>query len=447
MGQQVSVETFTSTKDPDGNKYWTSFDPYPFKVGSKKLVYMGILNGEGPLKGQKCVVKTVRNGAISRSDWVLETKRSKIARSIADCYNKMVSSKDRKFTFNCPIMAEIDTMSDCLCINDILGKPKKKWKDSEHVSIELYLRGHFEEFEYGWVSPEELVETEAFSHFSWCRSEGSMLVSNLQGVKTAHAYHFTGPVIHSEDKDFGSSDMGYEGIKSFFHLHKCNQICREWPRLGDGVDLRGWGEYIAVGERFPTAPPLPPSYPFSPPSYTESAAEAVSTASEEEDIQEEETQLQRVEDNDRHATVSWQRSNQTFITPRFLQTACHERTAQWQIRNGETVYMDWQQAFVNQTRAFDSRYGYSNPVLQNEILGMQLMHIVKQMRYTIYAAPPPYCTCAEQRSEITQYGCSHRSGTCDKEQLLDDDDSNYLLPPPYEEEEYVDPETECITYL
>lgn len=449
MGQQVSVETFTSTKDSDGNKYWTSFDPYPFKVGSKKLVYMGILNGDGPLKGQKCVVKTVRNGAISRTDWVLESKRAKIARDIAICYNKLISRSNRKFTFNCPIMAEIDTMSDCLCINDILGKPKKKWKDSEYVSIELYLRGNFEEFEYGWVSPEELMEAEAFSHFSWCRSEGNMLVSNLQGIKTSLAYHLTGPVVHSEDMEFGSSDLGHSGIKSFFKLHRCNQICKQWPRLGDGVDLRGWGEYIAFGERFPSAPPLPPDYSFAPPPYSEADYVPGTDEVSEEDEHipmEQEARIQRHEIQNAQIRAECQRNGQNFLTPRFLQSGYRERAAQWQFRDGQALHINLQEEIVSQTMSFDSYYGYNNPVLQNEMLGMQLMSIVKQMRYAFYAAPPPYCTCAQQRNGITQHGCTHISGVHDKEQLSEDEDANFLLPPPYTEES-VDPELECITYL
>lgn len=269
MGQQVSVETFTSSTDADGNKYWTSFDPYPFKVGNKKLVYKGILNGSGPLKGQKCVVKSVRHGAISSRDWMLECNRSKMARDMATYYNKVVSREERQFTFNFPVMAEIDTMSDCLCINDVLGKPKKKWMDSEFVSMELYLRGQFDEFEYGWVPQADLADTEAFSHFTWFRSEGSMLVSNLQGVKTERAYHFTGPIIHSLEMEYGSSDLGYKGIKGFFKLHKCNRICQNWPRLADDVELRGCGTNIAVDQRCPSAPPLPSAFHFSPPPYEE----------------------------------------------------------------------------------------------------------------------------------------------------------------------------------
>lgn len=260
MGQQVSIETFSATSGVDGHSYWVSFDPYPFKAGSKKLSYLGYLNGKGPLKGQKCVVKTIRNGSLTRHDLVLETKKAKLAKDIADSYNDFVEFGSPIITFNRPIMiTEIDELSDCFCLADVLGKPKKKIKELDYVSIELYIKGRFEDFEYGWVPTEDLLVPEAFSHFSWFLSEGNFLISNLQGVKNKSAYHFTGPVIHSQEKEYGSSDMGLDGIKGFFKLHKCNQICRMWPRL---TNLSVWVDNL---ERKPHAVPSAPPSPLPPP--------------------------------------------------------------------------------------------------------------------------------------------------------------------------------------
>lgn len=265
MGQQVSIETFSATSGADGHKYWASFDPYPFKAGSKKLAYLGYLNGSGPLKGEKCVVKTIRNGSLTRHDLLLETKIAKIANETASFYNDFRQDGSHRINFNHPIVTEIDQMSDCLCLADVLGKPKKKIKELDYVSIELYIKGRFEDFEYGWVPKEELLVPEAFSHFSWCRSEGDFLISNLQGVKTKSAYHFTGPVIHSQENEYGSSDMGLKGMKGFFKLHECNQICRGWPRLGDGTNLRVWVDNLKRKlQVIPSAPPSPVPPPYFP---------------------------------------------------------------------------------------------------------------------------------------------------------------------------------------
>ncbi|XP_052816499.1 alpha-protein kinase 1-like [Mya arenaria] len=378
MGQQVSVETLSSSPDSEGHKYWASFDPYPFKIGARKLAYMGILNGDGPLRGEKCVVKTVRAGSINRRYWLLESKTAKISRALAGYYNKIIPPGGRQITFNYPIIAEIDTVSDCLCINDILSKPKKKFAESEFVSIELYLKGKFEVFEYGWVPESELFVSEAFSHFSWCRSEGTLLISNLQGVKTPFAYHFTGPTIHSEDSEYGQSDQGINGIKEFFKLHQCNNVCKNWPRFGDGVDLRGWGEYIGLPlvERRPSAPPpdLANTVPLSPPPYVEEAeAYPVSQA----------------------RTGFRQRPTLTEYGP------LSPPVQPWRESQGPMV--DWREEFFNQQMTLSARYGSDNTGYQQDgaVATRQLLLFVRQMSYAVYAAPPPaYCGCQGFPSQL-----------------------------------------------
>lgn len=461
MGQQVSVETFASSRDPEGFKYWTSFDPYPFKVGSKKLVYMGILNGEGPLKGQKCVVKTVKNGSICKKEWELQSRRARVAREMANSYNKVASNTTRKITFNCPVVAEIDTLSDCLCINDILGKPKKKWNDAEFVSIELYLRGKFEDFEYGWVPRADLIVPEAFSHFTWCRSEGNLLVSNLQGVKTSCAFRFTGPVIHSADKKFGTSDLGFEGIKGFFKLHTCNEVCRQWPRLGDGVDFRGWGEYIAVGQKYPTAPPLFGDLP-PPPPYEESDSNCVPYSSVDPFVnrqvvpfvraEQAETDTESPENGEmaRAQTSEYHRSwmSQQYNSVNFVQSPPHEtvyrrNTSQWR-HSGRGLVIDWREELFNQRTTFDPYFGRDNPMLYYE----ELRWIVKQLRCTVFIPPPEYQRFEPRGGEMVP----RHSVTTDIEDSSkyypsdDDDDHQCLLPPPYSEAS-VASEIDCVTYL
>lgn len=438
----MSVETFASSKDTEGNKYWTSFDPYPFKVGAKKFAYMGILNGDGPLAGEKCVVKTSRDGAIKQSDWLLESKRSKIARSLAHFYNKTIPAKERRITFNCPILADIDTMSDCLCINDILGKPKKKWNENESVSIELYLKGKFEDFEYGWVSEADLLVPEAFSHFSWCRSEGSMLVSNLQGVKTSRAFHFTGPVIYSEINEFGSSDCGHEGIKSFFKFHKCNRICKDWPRLGDGVNLQGWGEFMHIragsGHRVPSAPVLPPYECESPPTYTE---EAYPPARHSSPLP---TPLVgQVSPWNPREEFSRQSRDDSSTQRNFTSTSSTLH------RHGNSFVFDLTQEFVNQNARYGGRFACDNPASQ-EAFETELLWFVKKMSYAFYATPPPpYCTCANRETRQCLRSHHEENGTM-RDQFYSDEsdtsDTKRLLPPEYSDE-IVNPRCEFVTYL
>ncbi|KAK3603919.1 hypothetical protein CHS0354_042931 [Potamilus streckersoni] len=249
MGTRVSVETFTSTSDKDGHRYYASFDPYPHRQGKSKLAYLGILNGSGPLRRKKCVVKAFRHGSATREDWTVEIDKSILVKEIADSYNRVIGGTEYKITVSIPILAEIDEPSNCTCINEVLGKEGRIIRETEYVSLELYLRGPFEDFEFGMADPLDLITPEAFAHYSWYYSQGKHLVTNIQGVKSASVYYITGPVVHSEDASHGLTDKGLDGIKTFFRYHRCNRICEKWPRLGDGVEIRDAGNLIGSIER------------------------------------------------------------------------------------------------------------------------------------------------------------------------------------------------------
>ena len=77
----------------------------------------------------------------------------------------------------------------------------------------------------------------AFSHFSHVNSRGSLMVVDLQGTlqRTVAAprktYVLTDPAIHQrfrkkKKRQFGRTDLGFEGIKAFFATHECNDVCR-----------------------------------------------------------------------------------------------------------------------------------------------------------------------------------------------------------------------------
>jgi len=106
----------------------------------------------------------------------------------------------------------------------------------------------------GWAKGkrkrEEMLLTEhvpqAFSHFSYQYSEGSMLVCDLQGVYNdlnrcregkVHpaVFELTDPVIHHaaenervapDKRVYGRTDKGNKGIQDFFRTHTCNAACR-----------------------------------------------------------------------------------------------------------------------------------------------------------------------------------------------------------------------------
>ena len=82
----------------------------------------------------------------------------------------------------------------------------------------------------------KLVEDilQAFSHFtnkqmqSLPSSEHGVVV-DIQGVQSGCTFTLTDPAIHctSHSRHFGDTNMGQEGIKSFFKNHSCSTYCHK----------------------------------------------------------------------------------------------------------------------------------------------------------------------------------------------------------------------------
>jgi len=232
MGQQVSVETLTTRDTDKTSLYWCSFEPYPHKVGKRKLTYIGVLNGEGPRKGEKCIVKAFRNGCGTYEDWLAERERSHHSNLIAKRFHKEMEMQGKtvKMHFTIPLMVEIDEVSNYMCVSFIIGKPHKKMRELEVVSLEPYYENDFKVFKSDKMRSFETTLCEAFTHFSWYSSNGELIVTNLKGVRNMNQYEFTVPIIHSKNRNFGATDYGSKGIKDFFREHQCNEICNTWPR-------------------------------------------------------------------------------------------------------------------------------------------------------------------------------------------------------------------------
>ncbi len=96
----------------------------------------------------------------------------------------------------------------------------------------------------GWISGNPNAEAmEAFSHFTYKRSGGQLIVTDLQGRfrtdhprnrgKSKQRYELTDLAICSRRRLYGPTDLGEKGILSFFSNHECNGFCHmdeHWPK-------------------------------------------------------------------------------------------------------------------------------------------------------------------------------------------------------------------------
>ncbi len=79
---------------------------------------------------------------------------------------------------------------------------------------------------------------EAFSHYSYHRTGGFIVICDIQGRYRHNRYsreksrfELTDPAICSRNRQYGPTDLGEKGIDSFFANHSCNEFCNShWAR-------------------------------------------------------------------------------------------------------------------------------------------------------------------------------------------------------------------------
>lgn len=104
------------------------------------------------------------------------------------------------------------------------------------MSLEPYLEGTYTKYNSnsGWVNTSNLLgesfvnnAAQAFSHYTFERSAGKLLVSDLQGVNGTYGT-LTDPAIHTADPErfkLADTNLGEAGMKFFFATHKCTIYC------------------------------------------------------------------------------------------------------------------------------------------------------------------------------------------------------------------------------
>ena len=66
---------------------------------------------------------------------------------------------------------------------------------------------------------------QAFSHFTYVKTRGNLMVVDLQGIVDNGSFILTDPQVLSRKKMFGRGDLGVEGFHLFFDKHRCGETC------------------------------------------------------------------------------------------------------------------------------------------------------------------------------------------------------------------------------
>lgn len=118
---------------------------------------------------------------------------------------------------------------DFIVTTCLKGKSEKALVD-RYMSLEPFIEGTYVKYNNnsGYVNSDNNDRfnkvAQAFSHFTFERSRGRLLVCDLQGV----GHVLTDPAIHTLDPErfkLADTNLGPEGFKFFFSSHVCNDIC------------------------------------------------------------------------------------------------------------------------------------------------------------------------------------------------------------------------------
>lgn len=112
---------------------------------------------------------------------------------------------------------------------------------NSYYTLEPFLAGKIERFNDmsgEVISSPHADFVHAFSHYTWVKSEKTLLICDLQGCKMARRNKIvlTDPVIHSNGGGkYGAGDCGMEGVEKFFSTHTCSAICERMNLAGQTV--------------------------------------------------------------------------------------------------------------------------------------------------------------------------------------------------------------------
>ncbi|KAI1768966.1 kinase-like protein [Hypoxylon sp. FL1150] len=196
---------------------------YPFSEGAFRWVAKGTYTS-GSREGQACVTKWFKSGVVYETDYfTLDIKAVEKALEIVNLFN------------------ELNIVSKSVKINvpDVWTFSEGTSREGQHTLCEPFIQ-NYQKFNSntGWTD-ESMVwgsVMQALSHFSYHISGGQFVLCDLQGGVYQHEVVLSDPVILSRNRSYGVTDLGPDGISSFFSQHSCNHYCRSnWTKPSNPV--------------------------------------------------------------------------------------------------------------------------------------------------------------------------------------------------------------------
>ncbi|KAI1491549.1 kinase-like protein [Biscogniauxia mediterranea] len=185
----------------------------PFAEGAFRWVAKGTYT-EGPRAGQACVAKWFKTGAVFEADYfTLDIKAVDKALEIVNRFNEL-NMIDKAVKVNVPAVW--------------MFLEGSKWA-GQHGLCEPFIQ-NYQKFNSntGWNDDSRAwgEVMQALSHFSYHVTGGQFVLCDLQGGVYRSKVVLSDPVILSRNRDYGVTDLGPQGISSFFSQHACNGFCR-----------------------------------------------------------------------------------------------------------------------------------------------------------------------------------------------------------------------------
>ncbi len=241
----------------------------PFSSGSFRWVARGNYEG-GSRHGQACVLKWFKTGEVFEHDYfTLDIKASAKALEIVNYFNQL-NIVDKAVKINVPAVWVFDQYSGhragqkALCEPFIQNYQKFNsntgWADESRPwaramqalsrtcpsahSYLIFLPSPFplsglplqRSQLHNPADGQQLTPPLPPTDFSYHVTRGNHVLCDLQGGIYQHEVVLSDPVILSRDAEYGVTDLGPEGISSFFSQHGCNSYCRpNWTRPANPV--------------------------------------------------------------------------------------------------------------------------------------------------------------------------------------------------------------------